>query len=326
MNNHLYAIVPYFNFFNNKYRELNLKAFLLSYKKIPNLKIYIVEGVSTDAEYNNPLPPKIGALADKHITYNVPQTIFIKENLINLAVKNHLPEDWENFCWMDGDLIYDSNNWVDNVLNELKTNDIVQMFSIGFQQATENARHYKAEYGFMYSQKLENKNPIFEYILRPHPGYAWAMTRNLYEQIGELWEFNIIGGADSIIATSAVIWKNLKEIDVSLLDLNIQYNNTNIDKMLSPFYYSEGFRNSVYKYVCKFKGCRYSYISNHVLHLYHGDLSKRLYGERQQILKDFVYEKSFINYTEDGIIYLNNTELLHSIQKYINNKEIIKNV
>jgi hypothetical protein len=323
MNNNLYAIVPYFNFFKNKYRELNLKAFLISYKEIPNLKIYIVEGVCTDAEYNNPLPPEITKLAYKHVVYDVPQTIFIKENLINLAVKNHLPTNWENFCWIDGDIIYDSNNWVDNVLNELKTHDIVQMFSIGFQQASENTKYYKAEYGLICFAKLENKNPIFEYIVSPHPGYAWAMTRNLYEQIDGLWEFNIIGGADSIIGTSAIMWKNLKEIDVSILDINIQYNNTNIDKMLSRFYYSEDFRKELYKYVYKFKGCRYSYLSNHIFHLYHGDLGKRHYGDRHDSLKAFEYKKSFINYTGDGVMYLNNTELLHNIKEYINNKETI---
>lgn len=320
MNNNLYAIVPYFNFFKNKYRELNLKAFLISYKKIPNLKIYIVEGISTDPEYRNPLPPEIAALADKHITYNVPQTIFVKENLINLAIKNHLPENWENFCWIDGDLIYDSNNWVNNVLNELKTNDIVQMFSIGFQQALENAKYYKAEYGFMYFERLQNKNPIFEYVVSPHPGYAWAMTRNLYDKIGGLWQFNIIGGADSVMAASAVLWQDLnKDDNFSIFDIN--NNNPNIKRMLSPFYYSDDYAEELYKYVYKFKDCKYSYITNHVFHLYHGDLIKRHYGNRHKILKLFKYNESFIKYTNEGVMYLNNNQLLNCIKNYIENKE-----
>jgi len=322
MNNNLYAIVPYFNFFKNKYRELNLKAFLISYKKIPNLKIYIVEGISTESEYHNPLPPEITKLADKHIVYNIPQTIFIKENLINLVVKNHLPKDWRNFCWIDGDLIYDSNNWVDNVLNELKNNDIVQMFCMGFQHEYINSKSHKTECGFIYFQKLQNKNSIFKYVVSPHPGWAWAMTRNLYEKIDGLWELNIIGGADSIMSAYSILSEDFKKSDFSILDMS---NDFNMKQTLFPLCYSESYTKELNEYIYKFKGVEYSNISNNIFHLYHGNLNKRHYGTRHRVLKDYKYDKSFINYTSEGVIYLNNTELLNNIKQYIENKEIFKN-
>lgn len=42
----------------------------------------------------------------------------------------------------------------------------------------------------------------------PHPGYAWAMNRSYLRQIGKLFEFNIVGSGDKLMAYSALnMWQ-----------------------------------------------------------------------------------------------------------------------
>lgn len=303
MDQNLYLITPFFNFFKNKHRFFNLKTFLTSKYNIRNLKIILVEGFCDG--YSNLLPSYFKDLVYKHVIYNIPQPIFIKENLINLVVQNHLPKNYEYFCWVDNDIIYENNEWVDETIDKLKSNDLVQMFSTVSDQYYNYGAEFKQKYGSIFFKNIPNKNPVFKLLINEkliHPGFAWATNKKFYTRIKKLWDLNIIGGADSIMSASS--FKTTSEFN-----------------KLNYYFYSESFKQDLEKYIINFKECNYNYISRNIIHLFHGDLTNRAYIKRHNILNKYNFNKSFLNYTSDGIIYLNNNDLLNEIIEYMKVKE-----
>ena len=347
MNDNLYIIIPYYNFSNNLYRTCNLIKLLECAKNDKNFykcKIIIAEAYLEEIKENTknnwneneflfnsskilsyqPHDMVIN-IVDKqiektnellfqfidnknfyHIKYPIPQKIWVKENLINLTVQKHLPKDWKYFCWIDGDVVFESDNWIQNTINSLDEFDIIQMFSMCFNQTVYKKNYHYGHYGYLYNQKKKYYNKITKEIAPTHTGYAWAMNRDFYEKIGGLWDINIIGSADSIIARSAI--QDISEETVL---------NTNSLNVI----YSPNYAKKLLEYYLKFKHCKYSYLDNHLFHLYHGDMEKRLYVERHQILFNYKYDHSFIDYNKDGILYLKNKNLQQEIEAYLINRE-----
>jgi hypothetical protein len=298
MNENLYLIIPYFNFFKNEHRIINLKKFLFSNRGIKNLKIILVEGISEDSQYFNPIDFNLKTLVDQHIIYKIPQPIFVKENLINLVVKNHLPNNWQFFSWMDCDVIYENDEWVKNTLNELKSNDLVQMFSLCLNENSES--NYELNYGLIYGHR-KIKNKFLKIKNHSHSGFAWAINRNFYEKIGKLWDLNIIGGGDTVLSSPFNPYKKLVTLQL--------------------FTYSSSFAQDLQNFWSKFETCKYGFIKNYLIHLYHADLIHRNYESRHFLLKSHKYSQSSIDYNKDGIIFLNNEKILDDIINYMRIKE-----
>jgi hypothetical protein len=55
--------------------------------------------------------------------------VWIKENLINLGIKT-LPEDWKFVAWIDADITFLNQNWVDETKEKLQSSDIVQLWQM----------------------------------------------------------------------------------------------------------------------------------------------------------------------------------------------------
>ena len=320
MNNNLYIIIPYFNYFNNFFRALNLIAFLKSCIKYSNnflkCKIIIAEGFtsenschtldSKDSSINSIFQKVVENENIIYVKYPIPQKIWVKENLINLVVKNHLPKDWKYFCWLDGDIIFEDEDWIQNSIDLLNQFDIIQMFSVSFNQSRYGIKDFIGAYGHIYNSMKNNNNKIISILFPTHTGYAWGITRNFYEKIGGLWDCNIIGSADSIIARCTTqILEEQELLKISALNI----------------IYSENYSKQLLEYYLKFKNCKYSYLNCHVFHLYHGDLLKRKYVERHQILRKYNYDKTFLKYNDDGIVYLENLDLQKEIEDYLTIKE-----
>jgi len=351
MNDNLYIIIPYFNFTENVYRCANLIKFLeyaKSDKSFSKCKIIIAEGYIDenanaidqentkwnendsffDFNYNSTkfqvhdfvadfMEKKIQQLNELlfnfidninyfHVKYPMPQKIWVKENLINLTIEKHLPKDWQYFSWIDGDVLFENDNWIQSTIDLLKQFDIIQMFSICFNQTNYRKNYYWGSYGYIYKELKKYHNLNLKEIAPNHTGYAWAMNKEFYKKIGGLWDINIIGSADSIIARCAT--QNLSN--------NIILNTDALNAIYSPNY-----GKKLLEYYLKFKDCKYSYLDNHLFHLYHGDINKRLYVERHEILRSYGYDDSFIRYNKDGVLYLKNKNLQQEIEAYLINRE-----
>ena len=76
----LYLILPYFDFNQSILSKKNLDLFISNYSKRANLKIVLCEGV-----YNEELPDYSDKIF-KHLKFKLKSILWVKENLINLAV------------------------------------------------------------------------------------------------------------------------------------------------------------------------------------------------------------------------------------------------
>jgi hypothetical protein len=303
MNKNLYVILPYYNYFHNIEREKNLLNFIRLYSGIENCKLILIEGIDNESRH---LPLDVKHFVHSHIKYNLPQRIWVKENLINLAVRNHLPNDWNYMSWIDSDIYFLNKNWVNQSIELLETNDIIQMFDFSLDQNNSKSQS-NATFNVGYINAFMNQNDFFirEFSLK-HSGYGWAMNRKFYEKIGGLWEFNIIGSADTIIARSAT--QNLSREQI------LMKNQLNV-------IYSLKYGDQLCEYYDKFNGCKFSFLKSQIYHFFHGKNQHKLYVERHEILKYHDFETSMIKYDENGIIYTDKNDLSLHIENYMNYRE-----
>lgn len=313
----LYGIIPFFDFSNNSYRKDNLKRFISNYKNQDKLKLILVEAVYE----NNQLEDYSNEIF-LHLKLKIKQKLWYKENLINIAIKKHLPNDWENVCWLDSDVDFLNKNWVNDTLEYLKSFDFVQLFDTAIVLNKKSEVISDKETPIIYKSWLNfssnfKKNIIgqdkFQKIhrfinlkqedapyLKPHTGFGWATKKTFFSKIENLWEYNIIGGADNIIAKCIT---------------------NNIDQYPFQIFYSEEYKNNLMQYYNKFKGCNYRNIPGSIIHHWHGSYFARYYIERHEILKKYNFSHLDINYNQDILEISNKTELLKELEDYFNGRE-----
>jgi hypothetical protein len=279
----LYLILPYFDFNQSILSKKNLDLFISNYSKRANLKIVLCEGI-----YNEELPDYSDKIF-RHLRFKLKSVLWVKENLINLAIKN-LPDDAEFIAWSDRDIYFLNPSWVEDTIEKLKVYDIVQPWS--------EVIHLNSSYNlnFISKQKnnisFSNKSVLSSAINHPNneskistaTGQIWAINRSFYQKIGKLNDIEIIGGADSIIANFCVI------------------NDTSYEKILNEKTTIKS-KNSWILYKEKFKDIKYSYVDGLIIHYWHGDLKDRKYSERANILISLNYDPNEdISYDENGVL------------------------
>ncbi|CAF2616849.1 unnamed protein product [Rotaria sp. Silwood2] len=120
----------------------------------------------------------------RHLQLIAPSILWMKENLINVAV-DHLPEHIQYVAWIDTDIEFDRY-------------PIVQLFRLALflgPNGMNEILHW--DYSFAYS--IKHNKPIDPQRYKewyPHPGYAWAMRCDAFEYMGGLCEFSILGSGD----------------------------------------------------------------------------------------------------------------------------------
>jgi hypothetical protein len=280
----LYLILPYFDFNQSILSKKNLDLFISNYSKRANLRIVLCEGV-----YNEELPDYSDKIF-KHLKFKLKNILWVKENLINLAIKN-LPDDAEFIAWSDRDIYFLNPSWVEQTIEKLKTHDIIQPWS---ELLLLNSHHEpdfintgRKNLNFSYKSTLAAKIDYPDSINRiaTSPGQIWAINKSFYKKIGKLNDIEIIGGADQIIAMFCVI--NDPSFEKKFLDKRATIKS----------------KNSWVLYKEKFKDIKYSYIDGLIIHYWHGDLKHRKYLERTDILKNLNYNPDEdISYDQDGVL------------------------
>jgi hypothetical protein len=161
----------------------------------------------------------------KYITLRTKDELWLKENLINLAVQR-LPQDWQQVCWLDSDVHFLRPNWVGECIHKLQHYSFLQMFS----QARDLAPNYEMmpeDYphaggvSFVHHHAAELLNAHVQGTLtqttqgnrvslslnlatdpapypppRVWPGLAWGCSRDAWNAVGGLMDFAVWGGSD----------------------------------------------------------------------------------------------------------------------------------
>jgi len=279
----LYLILPYFDFTKCAFSKKNLDLFISTYSQRANLRIILCEGI-----YDQELPDYSNKIF-KHLKFKLKNILWVKENLINLAIKS-LPQDAEFIAWSDRDIYFTNPLWVEHTIEKLKTYDVIQPWSevIHLDSSNNLSLIKKSEENFSFADKSilyasinysEDENRV-----STSTGQIWAMNRSFYEKIEKINDIEIVGGADSIIANLCILQK--------------PYYEKRLEMKLTP-----KSKNSWLLYREKFKNVKYSYVDGVIIHYWHGALIDRLYTPRSSILKYLDYDPiDDITYDENGVL------------------------
>jgi len=273
---YLYIIVPYFNFSNFDMPKENLINFINNNNFSEKVRLIISEGIYGD----NCLQIESNKIFN-HLKFKLNNILWAKENLINLAIKK-LPNDWKYVLWCDKDILFENNNWVEKVIEKLKSSDIIQPWTKAYllqknqkQIVNKNTLSYMTS--ILYFQKeLINK--------KGHAGMVWGINKNLYDRINKILDWQIAGQADLTFAFCC-----------GLKDKN---------KLLS-FAQTQPMKDMLLTYAKNFNNVKFDYVENEIYHLYHGTLENRNYVERLNILSKYNYNPNEdIYYDNNGVLSL----------------------
>lgn len=151
----------------------------------------------------------------RHIAVRAKTRVWNKENLLNIGV--HRTPEARYIGWFDTDVIFRRPDWVMATLRALQHYDFIQPWSDAYDLGPrdEHIQHHRSFCRqFFYRHPIKGKENwkwaggCYDY---PHPGYAWACTRQAFDWVGGLFELGGMGSGDHHMALSLV-----GEADVSL--------------------------------------------------------------------------------------------------------------
>lgn len=279
LNNTLYIVIPYFNFVDYASGKINLDRFITQMSSTSGIAIVLVEGYQTEKL------PDYSQKIHKHIRVKLPSVLWVKENLINLGVKQ-LPKDWQYMAWVDRDILFTNDNWVNETLAQLGSNDLVQPWTecVFLNDNHEHTIADKAGTNVIFAESFCSLLP--KKILtasnwykgrHAHPGQAWAIGRKFYDYLGGLYDKAILGGADSLPL---------------IAKLELQKHPT-----------LTGIQEDVADYLDKLKEARLGCVRGLICHYKHGEATNRQYVDRHKVMVTYNYKPSlFLTYNSDGVL------------------------
>jgi hypothetical protein len=228
----------------------------------------------------------------EHLQVRQNDEIWIKENLINLGVRR-LPMDWEYMAWVDADVAFTRQDWAVETIHRLQHFSVVQMFQTAVDLGPqEEALQTWNGFGYSYANRLPeffvttqegiqiNQSQYYYGVANAgagargkfwHPGYAWAIRRDAYDDLGGLLEVAILGSGDHHMALS-LIGKGTKAVPH---DLHPNYMKHVLE-----------WQNRANIHVRQNIG----YVPGTLLHYWHGNKADRRYGSRWDILRKWQYD------------------------------------
>ena len=178
--------------------------------------------------------------------------LWIKERLLNLAFK-YLPDDADAVAWIDADILFDRRDWVRGTLSALLEHPVVQLFNrVRWLDQDGHCSMSIEGVGCKEARKGREWG---------HPGFAWAARRSALEQMGGLFDLDLVGGGDT--------WMALAFCDLQWKEHFLTG---------SPAH-EAAWQAWKARAQAVTKG-RIGVVDGDIEHLFHGDYALRLYNER----------------------------------------------
>lgn len=296
-------------FFNPQNSPYRIKAFKLFYESIKHVNHSVIECV-----IGNTLPQLDES---EHITRVYTENLlWHKESLLNKII-SELPVQYKYIFWLDADVLFTNPNWIVEGVEELQSKNIIQPFEYGVflekdqlkpsfkmddirETYLPNAVHNKVWRSFganyidteLWKHKMYNKHG--------HVGLAWGAKRTILEAV-PLFDKALIGGADHIIAHAAA-----GQIPHSCITEDFKGNIEQVNLWSLDFY--------------KVTAGKIGFVRGELYHLWHGDMDKRQYRERNEYNANL---KEVSTRDENGL-YITNQADDSYIKNYFKQKEAPK--
>ena len=275
-------------------RILNNILYIIKILKEKNIPVYVAECV-----FNGAAPQIPGA----NLILDSNSYMFYKEQLLN-KLEAVVPEEYTKLVMLDGDIIFDSPDWLDQISVALDTKDIIQPYLKACWLQPDNRRinSWKYSYGYAITNniKINHMN-----LHRYHPGFAWAFRRETFRKLGGFYPNAIIGNGDMLFAYNFFkdeipeFW--IKETLKTLITIEAW-----------PAYH-ENF---------KLVAPKLGYIDVRALHLFHGLSSNRQYKTRYLRFANIFTNNwdSYIKLNADGLTEFKDPELRGKLLDYFKDR------
>lgn len=298
MSNQLYVITSIFNPYKYKSRY-DLYNRFKKYIKDSGAVLYTAELVFEGQDF-------IVTTSDDptNLQLRAKDPLWYKENLLNILM-SRLPHDWKYVAWIDADVVFYRPDWVESTIDELQRTPIVQMFTHA-EDLSKSYESFKTHIGFNFAY---NNNYFIDDTLSiahegikgmGHPGYAWAATREVIDNLGGLMDYSILGSADNHMA-HCFVGRAENSFYPGMTD---NYKNLLLD-----------FQKRAKKYVQGNIG----YLKTSMIHYWHGSKKKRGYDTRWKILQENKFDPiRDLKKNSQGLYVINDEkpDLKNSIIKY----------
>lgn len=248
-------ITCYFNMADYRRPLGNLQRFLWEIGS--NYPTYIIELVLEGQKH---LLPK----AENTILVETKSILWHKEQLLNL-IKKHVHPRYTKIAWIDCDMTFADDDWLEKVSKSLNEYKVVQCF----KKAIWLDRYGLPEKEFLsvgYA-KQHDQNKWFDFSIW-HPGFAWAARRDMWDEVGGLFPYSFSGSGDSVMA-----WGFTGKDDVRYT--------------IGGVFNQNGWKSPEWKEwsekAKKYTNQKIGYADNLVLHNWHGDWKNRDYNKAKTI-------------------------------------------
>lgn len=205
-----------------------------------------------------------------------------KERLLNIAIR-HLPDDCHQVAWIDCDVVFETDHWVERATEALDRCSLVHLYdhrvnlardaALGDSSLAEEipSAIFKQTRGEATDDDFRSASAPLR--SRSTVGLAWAARRSVLDHQG-LYDACILGGADRAILGAA-----LGRFDFGIEALRMA--DRQVDHYLT---WARPFNASVQGHV--------GYIEGRCFHLWHGDLVDRRYEQRLDALARHSFDPS----------------------------------
>ena len=237
----------YFNFRNDIRQKNNFIKFLEQFKDhYDNMIVGIVD--YGDIDFEIPCESII-------IKGDSENKLWSKEILINKIIDK---VDTDYLLWIDGDLIYNNLDWLNNIDKVVNGNDFVQLF--------EDIKYLGESGELLESHKslISSGGKNIDNLSGYKPGGSWLGKVSILKD-KKLFEKMYVGGGDTIFMCGLLGVKK----GVTLIKVKES---------------NEDIYNESIEWIDNFGKYKVGYLSETVNHLYHGDLKDRNYNSRYKEL------------------------------------------
>ena len=219
--------------------------------------------------------------ADILIQLKTSSVFWQKERLLNVGLK-HLPKDCDKIVWLDADIIFYNDRWIEETCELLESYIIVQPFSFNIRLPREvysispdklpfgdkeSRKYYSSAYRIAHigRESLHNK-----YIDKGQSGFAWAARKNILDKHG-FYDRLILGGGDVLMEYAFYGAKSHIIQEMSSKKMTILQ-----DKWADKVY--QDVKGSI------------SYTGGEILHLWHGSFKNKFHKYKRKILKKYNFD------------------------------------
>jgi len=262
-----------------------------------NVALYTVEAAYGDRHFE-----VTSSANPNHLQVRTKSEIWLKENLINLGIKNLLPRNWKYVAWVDCDVHFRNPEWALSSIHQLQHYPIIQPWSdvVDLDFYGGIFQHSKS-FGSLHAKKMPKAHYRNNPYKHPygHSGFAWACTRFFYENVEKLLDVCIVGAGDHHMA-----WGCIGEVEDTFHNkIGDSYKRRCIDWQEKALWAS---------------GANVGFTPGRIEHNFHGPKERRKYFERWDILlKHGFCPDNDLTYNSEGLLQLKGKHLMEQdIMRY----------